>query len=318
MDKRLQDLKGTFKRQDVLLPDIERHVLKKSRIPSDRRTDVLHPSEMAKSDWCGRSSYYRIIGEEGVAEKAPSFRLSNIFDYGHSVHAKYQRWLAEMGVLWGMWQCAECRVKWLDTSPIECECGSKRVVYAEVPLELPSLNIAGHCDGIVIGEVNRMIEIKTVGISTLRFENFKLFDRYQREQLTPDELFFNIKSPFATHIRQGQLYLHIAKTAYPSLDIDEIVFIYEWKPTQDVKEFRVKYNSDFIAGVLDVAEEVSSSLSSGTVPSRPPWAESPEARSCSSCEYRSTCWGVNDRVPANQKTNSIKVKRAPARRRARL
>lgn len=295
----MRDLKSTFKRNEVLLPHIERHVLRKaSQEVSDRRTDVLHPSEMAKRFWCERKGFYQVSGKTpDFKGRADSFRMSNVFDYGHSVHAKYQNWLAEMGVLWGRWKCSECDHTWFGSNaPLNdwwCDCERNTIVYAEVPLELPSLHIAGHCDGIVIGEVNRMIEIKTIGISTLRFEDYKLWNRYQAEQLTPDELWFNINRPFSTHLRQGQIYLHIAKTQYPELEIDEIVFIYEFKATQEVKEFVVKYNPKLIEEVLDKAASVTLAIGKGEPPERPSWAAI-NNKDCSTCEYRKTCWSDND------------------------
>lgn len=324
MNSSLKNLKDTYKRSDVLLPKIERHVLKKAQEPTTRRSDVMHPSEMAKTTWCGRHDYYRIIGEPiNFKGRSPSFRLENVFDYGHSVHAKYQRWLREMGILWGQWVCKDCGFIWFGTadSAEECSlCHKKRIKYMEVPLEDKSLMISGHSDGVVCdADGDRMIEIKTVGISTLRFEAFALFNRYQTEQLTPEELWFSIKRPFGTHIRQGQIYLHLAQKRYPELSINEIVFIYEWKPTQDVKEFVVQYNPDSISKILDTARIVSESVEAGEPPARPPWAESPEEKVCKSCEYRTVCWGANGvREEGATSQPAVRVKRSTSAKRRRV
>lgn len=321
MNPDLKNLKDTYKRADILLPKIERHVLKKAQQPSERRSDVMHPSEMAKTTWCGRHDYYRITGEPiNYKGRSPSFRLENVFDYGHSVHAKYQRWLQEMDFLWGKWGCKSCGYTWMGGPPEGCElCHKKRIRYLEVPLEDPDLLIAGHSDGVVIdADTNRMIEIKTIGISTLRFEAFTLFNRYQTEQLTPEELWFLIKRPFGTHIRQGQIYLHLARQQYPELNIDEIIFIYEWKPTQEVKEFVVQYNPDLIRNIIDTAGIVANSVEAQTPPDRPTWASSPEEKVCKSCEYRTVCWGANDvseEGPPPQP--SIRVKRSTSAKRRR-
>ena len=316
----LKNLKNTYKRKDLLLPKIERHVLKKAQEPSDRRHDVMHPSEMAKSDWCGRHDFYRMTGvPANFKGRSPSFRLENVFDYGHSVHSKYQRWLTEMGILWGTWVCKDCGVSWVGETPLVCyNCNSPRVVYKEVSLSSEDLLISGHSDGVVLlDDTYRMIEIKTVGISTLRFEAFGLFEKYQDEQLTPDELWFLIKRPFATHIRQGQIYLHLAQSQYPELQIDEIIFIYEWKPTQEVKEFVVKYNPELISKTLSMAENVSDSVRSGIVPERPDWA-SEDGRTCASCDYRTTCWGVNDDSKESSESKpTIRVQRSSSAKRSR-
>lgn len=318
----LKDLKDTYKRRDILLPGIERHVLRKAKKPSGRRSDVMHPSEMAKSDWCPRHDQYRILGTEANYKKrSPSFKLENVFDYGHSAHRKYQNWIAEMGILWGKWVCKECDNEWLDTSPEQCpSCKSRKMRYAEVPLDDPESMISGHSDGVVyLDNSYKMIEIKTVGISTLRFEAYSLFDKFQQERLTPDELWFLIKRPFSTHIRQGQLYLHLINKLHPELDINEIIFLYEWKPTQDVKEFVVQYNPDLISEILSNASKVVGSVQSNTLVDRPEWAENIEGKTCASCEYRSTCW-EQDNVSEEDSPSSptIRIKRSSSTKRSRV
>lgn len=321
-DPTLKNLKDTYKRRDILLPSIERHVLKKAKEPSDRRTDVMHPSEMAKSDWCPRHDQYRIMGiDANYKKRSPSFRLENVFDYGHSVHHKYQCWLEEMGILWGKWRCKECLNEWDGLATGSCpSCKSLRIRYCEVKLTDHESCIAGHSDGVILLDNKyRMIEIKTVGISTLRFEAFSLFDKFQQERLTPEELWFLIKRPFGTHIRQGQIYLHLARSLYPELDIDEIIFIYEWKPTQDVKEFVVQYNPDLISGILSGAANVVDALSTNTLVDRPEWAESIEGKTCASCEYRTTCWEENhDSQEDSPSKPVLRVKRSTSSKRGRI
>jgi hypothetical protein len=44
-------------------------------------------------------------------------------------------------------------------------------------------HIGGHADGIVIRDGSMMIEIKSIGIQSVRFEAF-LYEAYEREQMT--------------------------------------------------------------------------------------------------------------------------------------
>ena len=100
MQTDLQKYLDTKKVPTRLIGEVERYILKKPR--SNRNTTVLHPSEIIKPDWCHRYSYYLLNGGEPKTEK-PSLRLQNIFDEGHAIHVKWQNRLAEMGVLYGMW-----------------------------------------------------------------------------------------------------------------------------------------------------------------------------------------------------------------------
>jgi hypothetical protein len=117
--KKFLDAKKTDSR---LLGDIERHLLKQPR--GDRSTTVLHPSEIIKSDFCLKYSYYLMTGGEPKTEK-PSLRLQNIFDEGHYIHAKWQNRFRDMGVLYGLFKCVSCKIVTTAISP-ECdECGTK-------------------------------------------------------------------------------------------------------------------------------------------------------------------------------------------------
>jgi CRISPR/Cas system-associated exonuclease Cas4 (RecB family) len=253
------------------------------------------------------------------AGKATSFRMENVFVNGHTAHDKYQRWLWEMGLLWGKWRCqeSECALGFFALSPRACErCGSVRLHYQEVPVEHKGLMIAGKGDGITVTPdgIARWLEVKTVGIATLRFDAPNLYRRYEEEQLTVDEVWFSIKRPFASHQRQGQIYMTLAQTVYPQFDIEECTFIYEWKPTNEVKEFTVKYNPEYVAGIIDTASEVAAAVREHTPLDRPEWADR-EGKTCGSCLYRKTCWGEGRQA---SEPDPVRVRRSTAARRRRV
>ena len=246
----LSRLKETYRSKDVLLPKIERHVMRSTTgdRPDDHSMKYMHPSDMANPDWCGRRDYYRIVGTESEKESManPSFRMNNVFAEGHTIHGKYQDWLWEMGVLYGAWLCLSCRLVWEDTSPRQCmACGSPRLMYREVPLfrEL----VGGHADGAVhdLDEWSGLIEIKSIGMGTLRMEAPRMYQRYLDGE-TLENVWWKIQRPFGTHIKQAQLYLWMTWPRY-----DEICFLYESKFHQQVKEFVVEYNPTLIAPLLE-------------------------------------------------------------------
>src|SRR5262245_34385354 len=87
----LQRLKDTYKGDDKVLPSILRHVMKHSTMdvrPEDHSLQFMHPSDMAKPDWCGRHDFYRITGvpAEKEAARNPSFRMENALAEGHTIH----------------------------------------------------------------------------------------------------------------------------------------------------------------------------------------------------------------------------------------
>ena len=261
----------------VLLGDIQAHMIKEHAKPSTRRQDIIHPSEMAKTGWCPKSTYLRIKACREASDpflKAPEstgVQLLNIFDEGHLIHDKWQKRLRDMGYLWGNWKCVSCDETYRDTLfPEHCGCcgAYNTLIYTEVPLRAPQYLIAGHADG-AIPRINGLIEIKSVGAGTVRIEAPDIYDKNtDGSKIDLQGLWRDIKEPFPAHIRQGQLYL--ALCSLMELPYDQIVFIYEAKFNQGVKEFVVKYDPELGAELFAQAQEIVSALNGeGPVPQCP-------------------------------------------------
>ena len=243
------------------LGDLERHMQQKPA--GDRSTTVLHPSEIIKPDFCKRGSYFLLNGHKKIADNPP-FRLQSIFDEGHMIHAKWQRWFQEMVILHGKFKCDVCdEVTW-GTSPElcgACRAPSSKLVYDEVTLFDDELRIKGHTDGwIKDAKGDALIEIKSIGQGTIRAEAPQLFD-------TSNDLFSawnNIRRPFGTHILQGQMYLELMKRM--GHEVNEIVFIYELKADQSQKEFVVKADPTLVEHIFAKAQDVVDAVKAGIAP----------------------------------------------------
>jgi CRISPR/Cas system-associated exonuclease Cas4 (RecB family) len=176
-----------------------------------------------------------------------------------------------------------CDTRWYARSPTECmSCGApkKKLRYREVPVESAELMVAGHADGLVD---EGLIEVKSIGVGTLRFEAPGFHDKLQSGEWTLQETWNAIKRPFPTHIRQGMLYAFCKK-------VDQVIFIYECKWNQAVKEFIVKYDERLIAPVLSVCKDIKYAVETKRPMPRPDWAN-PEAKACKACPYNEVCYG---------------------------
>lgn len=250
--KRFLDAKKSNPR---LIGDIERHLLAKT--PEVRRTDVLHPSEMAKSDWCLRASYFALSGVP-VKKETPNLRLQSIFDEGHTIHAKWQNWFSEMGVLHGYWDLGTPNNKsWATSKDLV---GIPDKVYKEVPLVYDELRIAGHADGWIkgIGE-DCLIEIKSIGVGTIRVEAPDLIAKADGDL---QAAWRSIRRPFSTHVMQGQIYLELMRRL--GHEVKEIVFLYELKADQDYKEFVIKADFELVESKFLKAKRVCEAVEAGT------------------------------------------------------
>jgi hypothetical protein len=258
----LKKFLDTKKADTRLIGDIERHLMR--RPEGDRSTTVLHPSEIIKSDFCHRYSYYLLNGGKKKSQK-PGLRLQSIFDEGHAIHHKWQNWFREMDVLFGEWKCLVCKEITEGISIMECEhCGSKVLDYNEVTLKDESLRIEGHTDGWIrgIGE-DCLIEIKSIGAGTLRFEAPDLL--YDADG-DVTKAWKNIRRPFRGHLLQGQMYLELAKRMFGDDAPDEIVFLYELKADQDYKEFTIKADYDVVSRIFIAAEKINEAVETQVMP----------------------------------------------------
>jgi rubrerythrin len=254
---------------------------------ADRDRIHLHASEMSKNDWCPRASVYRMTH---VPESDPdnlSLRRLNVFTEGHAIHDKWQRWMYKAGGLAGLFRCPECRWTWYDRSPFECpECGHHGMMdYREVPLRDDERLIMGHADGEWWDKHGMaLVEIKSIGLGTLRWDAPNLYEGYESGDMSLDDLWKRIKRPLLPHRRQISLYLHMR-------GLTNAIVLYEWKPDQDVREFHVRKEEELIAPLLDKAEQVVHAVSVGALPPRPVEATHKSSEFCRFCPFKTECWG---------------------------
>jgi hypothetical protein len=252
----------------IVLADLRQHAENAARPDAaDRDATVLHPSEICKIDWCPAAALRQLRAGTRETEHVP-FALKNIFEYGNDAHARYQRWLAEMGELEGLWRCLNCGHRHYGgvLEPgrrRQCpNCLGPHVVYDELPLANEPLMIAGHTDGY-LPRRRALIEIKTIGEGTVRMEDPALLARHtlstERGQVVDwKRLWDAIHRPFAGHLRQGQIYLHLAHEM--GIGAERIAFLYENKLNQDLKEFQSSYDPSLIERVLAGAAQIAAAM----------------------------------------------------------
>jgi len=285
----LEQLKENANSTGVILPIVRvQAALDNANSQAERDSSGLHPSEICKKNWCPRSSWYTLMGFPRPTT-SPGFNLLNIFAEGNAIHNKWQTWLWHAGVLRGNWQCRLCDHRWQGAGGTSCpSCGAEAVRYREVPIRNEEYNITGHADGIVAhADGETLIEIKSVGVGTLRFEAPDLFIPYSKGEITIDEMWNRIRKPFPSHLRQANLYMFCT-------GIHTLSFIYEWKPTQDVKEFTVRFQPEIIDDILTGCADIMAHIEGKRPPMRPMWVDSITHATCKSCPYKNKCWGEDD------------------------
>jgi hypothetical protein len=284
-----KDLKAFLsanKRETRLMGAVERHVL--SRPFDDRDMSYIHPSDVIKEDWCALAQYHAIKGNYVETRDKPTARLASIFAEGHSIHAKWQTWFTEMGVMFGKWMCSNCGFGWYGTSAdlenVDCDCplGVPQIRYKEVPLRSEKHMIRGHADGWIRGLGDDcLIEIKSIGSGGIRMEAPAIM---AQSDDNVEKAWKNIKTPFRSHQLQGQVYLHLCHLMVEEDILEsapkEIVFIYELKANQEYKEFVVAYNPEYTKDIFDKCLDVAWAVKN----SRPPLCNIDPEKGCKRCE----------------------------------
>lgn len=317
---KLAEIAALRKQETILLGPISEHLLEKHNQPSDRRADVVHPSEMASDDWCPRQTYYRIKeARQGIQPKSGtgkfSMNMENIFSEGHLIHRKWQGWLTDMGLLWGRWKCLDCDlVTDIQAFPGHCSyCGGFALEYAEVTLSAEAeWLVAGHSDGYV-PDRDCLIEIKSIGMGTLRMDVPHLLRLHQA--VTPDgkkvpnldAIWRAIHYPLAPHVRQSLIYLWMAQLA--GLKVSRMVLLYEFKPNQMTKEFVVVPNDKILLPLLAKAKTIVDALGGAELPDR---AHAEDSAPCKNCPYSSECRPDENSGPVVTTTRRVLRRRAAA------
>ena len=240
------------KNDSRVLKAVERYVLTRP-VDTSRSSTVLHPSALVKDDWCHRSSYFQLLGFPPPPSKyKASLSQKRVFQLGHDIHAGWQNIFKEMGNLWGKWKCNECGDVFMGTPKShDPKVDAKHYDYLEVPLVYEPLRIHGHADGILLGLGEPlMLEIKSVGAGTFRFEAPSMIAKYDGNL---DKMWDNLTAPFMTHIMQAGLYMKLAELSNLEYQPQESIFIYENKANQQSKEFVVAKSDFGLTHILDAA-----------------------------------------------------------------
>ena len=196
----------TFKQDTRILGAMQRRMVQRNaERQAHRDMAYLHGSEICKADWCPRASWYRITGvEPDSEEKLLSWMTVNVYDEGNDIHERHQSTLWDIGVLEGVFRCLVCEYEWWDTSPETCFACAKAgrphgrpfLVYLEVPILNDDLLFIGHGDGIIKDDKGRaLLEIKSIGEGTLRFEVPVVHEAVKDGRMSLREAWGNIKRP---------------------------------------------------------------------------------------------------------------------------
>ncbi len=293
----LKDMYQAMKKEGYITSRLDRFLFEQANKPNDRAVNVNAPSQAGK---CNRANYYMRKQYSGDSTLDP--RTQRIFDNGTYTHERLQAYLIEMELLY----------------------------MDEVPILNDELNIQGHTDGFLNldgGEV-AILEIKSINDNNFNQlkdakEDHKrqglvyLFCAESRRKWlhstyttvedfnkSYSERYKYFESKYQ-HIKSGRKHSREEKIAhevmlnmvadnilfYTDKPITKVIFLYENKNNQELKEYCVEMNmttEPILYEVLEDYEFLNKCCEEETIPQRE--GSSKSCTMCRWCAYKNTCW----------------------------
>jgi hypothetical protein len=280
-----------------------------------------HPSSFGG---CLRKVQYQKYSDQGLVTPDKSDiepKTVRIFDTGHSMHARWSHYFAEIGVLRGIWQCTnECchlwdndgdyypdilqrdglkvdevtrnfkpRIYGLDNKigcfkPKECVCGNNKFHYHEITVEDKELNFHGHCDQILdFSQFDTAMFSKGNAVDVL----------FRAEDLPKKPIVLDMKSinsySFKSKLESGPSLVYKTQLVIYSniLDLDYGILIYENKDDSSTKIYKVDRNPEMWLKIKEQAYKLNEMSKDKLLP--PPRPISKDSYDCRYCEFQSIC-----------------------------
>lgn len=274
-----------------------------------RNYSYYHPSEVGS---CARLLQYKRFAYEGhIRTQSKELGSKNIrlFDKGHNMHARWQKYFADIGILRGVWRClnsgcyllkngevdhtAEDKEKFQKGHtrifgrkeklgifcPEQCICGNSNFAYEESRVEDKEMNIGGNCDGI------------------LDFSNFdydslnNVVNTFDKRYLPTGPIIIDMKTikqdkfdsltePSIEYLYQLTTYIHIMGCEYG-------VLMYECKNDSQIKTFKIDRNDDLFNTIKERIRKMNEMYEYGVLP--PPMPEKKSSINCYFCEAKDLC-----------------------------
>ena len=171
-----RDCYNTPSEIESILGTVDTYIRWREKNGKERKYNIYHPSAFGQC--LRRMQYQRYESEGAIQSDGVDFesRMLRLFEKGHNMQSRWEKYFTEMGILRGIWTCSNPKCQnWDDDGkyiegelelkkhprkygedkkigcfkPDKCICGSKRFDYNEVSVSAPELNMVGHADIIL-------------------------------------------------------------------------------------------------------------------------------------------------------------------------
>lgn len=297
----LKDIVKLGMSKSYIIKPMDDYLMTLNARDEDRRWDINSPSSAGR---CPRGIVYSRLGKESDAN-AVQPRVRRIFDNGTGVHERLQKYMLDCGIL----LMDEVPV-WNDNLEIQGHTdGLLDLKKGEGGiLEIKSINSQSFTKLIDAKDEHKLqaqvylycLEKRRKYLKK-RFKTLKALERYLNSKI-----YTNFVIKHYSHLKGGSHYstnekLNFKIECHRKADrilygfkkpLTKMVFLYENKDTQELKEFTVKYNQDRVDWLTEQYEFINECVETKTIPDRPEEATSKSCSYCRWCSYKLECWVV--------------------------
>lgn len=297
----LKSVLSTLKSEGYIIKKLDQYLLAMNDRDGDRRWDINSPSSASK---CPRGIVYSRLGMESDAN-AIDARTRRIFDNGTETHERLQKYMMDEGML----KMDEVPV-FLDRLQIQGHTDGLLELsrYELGILEIKTINTNGFSKLVDAKEEHK--EQALVYMVCLEERRKWLKDKFSTEEelmayLVSEEYHTFIENHYK-HMEGGQKFSRGEKLQFKyeqhmkadrllwntPRPINKMIFLYEDKNTQELKEFTVKLDEQLWADLEDKFEYINEFVAKKEVPPRPDEAKSKSCNHCRWCNFKTECWIV--------------------------
>jgi len=249
-----------------------------------------HPSEMGKCLRKAQYSRYVEFGWIDLVKKDMDSQKLRLFDKGHNMHARWQKYFTDIGILRGVWRCRGCGEmhgedsSFGDFRPNNCDCGRDDFKYNENSVYDEELNIRGNCDLVLdfsrlksneklFEGVRKAFNLDHLPDSPIVIDMKTInYDQFKRQVIG--------KGPHPEYIMQLTIYIHLLGCEYG-------LIIYENKNNSDIAAFKVEKNDERFNIIKEQLQAMNAMVKDKFLP--PPRPTSKSDYNCKFCDFAPHC-----------------------------
>ena len=292
---------STLKNEGYIIKRLDQYLLSLNDRDEDRRWDINSPSSASK---CERAIVYSRLGYESDAN-AIDARTRRILDNGTDTHERLQKYMLDEGML----KMDEVPV-FLDRLQIQGHTDGLLELskYELGILEIKTINTNGFSNLLDARDDHKKQAL--VYMVCLEERRKWLRDKFSTEDelmsyFISDEYYTFIENHYK-HLKGGNKFSREEKLMFKyeqhmkadrllwntPRPINKMIFLYEDKNTQELKEFTVKYDEESWANLEAKFKYINEYVAKKEVPPRPDEATSNSCSLCRWCNYKNECWIV--------------------------